>query len=91
MAEFNPKSKVVLEELLANQISPTPIIVVGWPKKETTDRNQTPLPPCRNGREIRLPTRYRENSETNIAVTDDNEDDPLTYKMAMDDVDREKW
>ncbi|RVX18428.1 Retrovirus-related Pol polyprotein from transposon TNT 1-94 [Vitis vinifera] len=91
MADFKPRSKVVLEELLVDEISPTPTTVVERKRKETTARDLTPPPPRRSGREIRLPIRYRENGEAQVAVTDGSDDDPLTFKMAMDDVDREKW
>ncbi|RVW76960.1 Retrovirus-related Pol polyprotein from transposon TNT 1-94 [Vitis vinifera] len=91
MADFKPRSKVVLEELLADEISPMPTTVVERQRKETTAQDLTPPPPRRSGREIRLPIRYRENGEAQVAVTDGSDDDPLTFKMAMDDVDREKW
>ncbi|RVW36992.1 Retrovirus-related Pol polyprotein from transposon TNT 1-94 [Vitis vinifera] len=91
MADFKPRSKVVLEELLADEINPMPTTVVERQRKETTAQDLTPPPPRRSGREIRLPIRYRENGEAQVAVTDGSDDDPLTFKMAMDDVDREKW
>ena len=91
MADFKPRSKVVLEELLVDEISPMPTIVVERQRKETTAQDLTPSPPRRSGREIRLPIHYRENGEAQVAVTDGSDDDPLTFKMAMDDVDREKW
>ena len=91
MEDFKLRSKVVLEELLADEIRPTSTIVVERQRKETTNHDQTPPPPRRNGREIRLLAHYRENGEANVAVTDGNQDDLLTYKMAMDDVDQEKW
>ena len=91
MVDFKHRSKIVLEKLLVDQISRTPTIVVGRQRRETTDQDQIPLPPHRRGREIRLSTRYHENDEANVAITDGSEDDPLTYRMAMDDVDREKW
>ncbi|RVX12712.1 Retrovirus-related Pol polyprotein from transposon TNT 1-94 [Vitis vinifera] len=91
MADFKPRSKVVLEELLVDEISPMPTTVVERQRKETTAQDLTPPPPRRSGREIRLPIRYRENGEAQVAVIDGSDDDPLTFKMAMDDVDREKW
>ena len=90
MADFKPRSKVVLEELLGDEIRPTPTTVVQRQRKETTNRDQTPPPPRSSGREIRLLVSYRENGEANVAVTYASEDDPLTYKMAMDDVDQDK-
>ncbi|RVW82191.1 Retrovirus-related Pol polyprotein from transposon TNT 1-94 [Vitis vinifera] len=91
MADFKPRSKVVLEELLADEISPMPTTVVEQQRKETTAQDLTPPPPQRSGREIRLPIRYRENGEAQVAVTDGSDDDLLTFKMVMDDIDREKW
>ena len=35
-----------------------------------------------------MPIRY---CEAQVAIIDDNNDDPLSYKMALDDVDQEKW
>ena len=91
MEDFKSKSKVVLEEFLVDEIGPTVKTVVKRQKKETANCDQIPPVPRHSGREIRLPTCYRENGEANVAVTNSSEDDPLTYKMAMDDVDREKW
>ena len=45
--------------------------------------------PKRSGTKIRLPSRYRQNIEANI-VTDTNEDDPLTYRDAIVDCDKEQ-
>ncbi|RVW52634.1 Retrovirus-related Pol polyprotein from transposon TNT 1-94 [Vitis vinifera] len=42
MADFKPRSKVVLEELLADEISPMPTTVVERQRKETTAQDLTP-------------------------------------------------
>ena len=81
---------LVLEELLADKIGPTPTTVVERQREEITTQDQTPQPPRCSGKEIRLPVRYREDGEAQVTVTDGSDDDPLTYKMAMDDVDQEK-
>ena len=87
MTNFIPISKIALEELLANEISPITKVVVEQEIKEANDQDQSlPLPRC-SGREIRLPIHYR---ETQVAIFDGSNDDPLSYKMAMDDVDKEK-
>ena len=91
MTNFKPRSKVVLEELLSDQISPQPVIVTGMRNKETTVSNQDTITPRRSGRVIRPPARYRENGEANVVVTKSSDDDPLTYKHAMEDPDKEKW
>ena len=88
MTNFKPISKIVLKELVANEISPIPKVVVERERKETNDQDQSlPLPRC-SEREIRLPICYR---EAQVAITDGSNDDPLSYNMAMDDVDQEKW
>ena len=91
MADFKPRNKVVLEELLADEIGPTSTKIVERQRKETTNRDQTRPPPRYSGREIRLPTHYCENGKANVALTNGSKDDPLTYNMAIDDVDQEKW
>ncbi|XP_073129712.1 uncharacterized protein [Henckelia pumila] len=90
--DFKPRSKVVLEELLADEISPIQTRVVEQERVENNTQDPTPPPPPRRSeKEIRLPIRYREEGEAQVAVTDGGDDDPLTYKMAMIDVDQEKW
>ena len=44
-----------------------------------------------SGRVIRLPACYREVGKAHVAVSDNSQDDPLTYKHAMEDSDKEKW
>ncbi|XP_073128834.1 uncharacterized protein [Henckelia pumila] len=90
MKDFKPRSKVVPEELLADEISLIPTRVVEQQIVETNTQVPTPPPPPRRiEREIRLPICYREEGEAQVAVTDGGDDDPLTYKMAMLDVDQE--
>ena len=88
MKIFKPKSKIVIEELVADGISPIPKVVVEQERKETSDKDQSLPLPRRSEREIRLPIHYR---EAQVAITDGSTHDPLSYKMAMDDVDKEKW
>ena len=44
----------------------------------------------RSAREIRLPSRYRQDNEANV-TTDTNKDDPFTYRDAIEYCDREQW
>ncbi|XP_073120412.1 uncharacterized protein [Henckelia pumila] len=81
-----------LQTSLADEISPIPTRVVEQEREKTNTQDPTPPPPPRRSeREIRLPIRYREEGEAQVAVTDGGDDDPLTYKMAIIDVDQEKW
>ena len=40
---------------------------------------------------MRLPSRYRHEGEVQFLVSVTNQDDPLTYRDAMDDSDKDKW
>ena len=63
MTNYKPRSKVVLEKLLSDQIIPQSTIVIDRQSEETTSLNQDPLPPRRSERVIRPPTRYKEIGE----------------------------
>ena len=91
MANFKPRSKVVPEELQCDQIRPRPVTVTRERNKETTDPIKDVIAPRRSGRVSKQPIHYVEASEANIVVTDTSDDDPLSYKHAMDDPDKDKW
>ena len=91
MANFKPRSKIVLEELQSDQIRPRPVIVTGQRNEETTDPLQDVVAPRRSGRVSRQPIRYTGADEANVVVIDTSDDDPLSYKHAMDDPNKEKW
>ena len=40
---------------------------------------------------MRLPSHYRHEGEVQFLLSATNQDDPLTYRDAMDDSDKEKW
>ncbi|EXB36808.1 hypothetical protein L484_007870 [Morus notabilis] len=89
MIDFKPRSKIVLEELLSDEIGPHPTRVVGPLREKTTVPDQTPKAPHRSGRVSMLPDRYT--GEAQIVTTDDGKEDPSTFKDAMDDSDKEEW
>ena len=90
MTNYKPRSKVVLEKMLAPAYTFQPTRVVELrEEEETTVPNQDAIVPRRSGREIRLPVRYR--TEANVIVSDTNDDDPMSFREAMDDPDKEKW
>ena len=91
MANFKPRSKVVLEELQSDHIRPRTVTVTGERNKETTDPIQDVIAPRRSGRVPKQPIRYTGAGEVNVVVTDTSDDDPLSYKHAMDDPDKDKW
>ena len=55
-------------------------------EEQTTIPNQNIPEPRRSGRTIRLPRRY----ETNVIVSDTNDDDPTFFKEAMISSDKDK-
>ena len=85
MAKFEPRSRVVLEELQSDQIRPRPVTVIGERNKETTNPIQDVIAPRRSGRVSKQQIRYTRAGEANVVVTDTSDDDPLSYKHAMDD------
>ena len=91
MENFKPRSKVVLEELQSDHIIPRPVTVTGEHNKETTDPIQDVIAPRRSGRVSKQPICYIGAGEENAVVTDTSDDDPLSYKHAMGDPDKDKW
>jgi len=89
MIDFKPRSKIVLKELLSDEIGPHSTRVVGRLKEKTTVPDQTPSVPRRSGRVSRLPDRYT--GEAQIVTVDDGKEDPSTFRDAMDDSDKEEW
>ena len=88
---FKPRSRVELEELQSDQIRPRPVTVTGERNKETRNPIQDVIAPRRSGRVSKQPIRYIGVGEANVVVTDTSDDDPLSYKHAMDDPDKDKW
>ena len=91
IAKFKPRSRVVLEELQFDHIRPRPVTITGERNKETTNPIQDVIAPRRSGRVSKQDIRYTGASEANVVVTDTSDDDPLSYKHAMDDPNKDKW
>ena len=96
MREFKPRSKVVLEELLAGSTStPSTIVVDKNIAPSTSERQmnvyQNDLPPRRSGRVVQQPDRYLGVGEAQVVGSSDGVDDPLTYCSAMGGSDKEEW
>ena len=91
MTNFKPRNKVVLEELRSDQIRKSPSTTGERQSQETTIPIQNILVPRRSGRVVRLPSHYGPEGEVQFLVSVTNQDDPLTYRDAMDDYDKDKW
>ena len=79
MMNYKPRSKVVLEELLSDQIRPQSTTAIYRQSEETTSLNQYNLPPRCSGRVIRPQVHYKEIGEAQVVIFDNEQDDPLTY------------
>ena len=91
MTNFKPCSKVVLEELRSDQIRKSPSTTDERQSQETTIPIQNILVPQRSGRLVRLPSHYGHEGEVQFLVSVTNQVDPLTYRDAMDDSNKDKW
>ena len=91
MKNFKPCSKVILEELRTDQIRKSSSTTDERQSQETAIPIQNILVPRRSRRVVRLPSRYEHEGEVQFLVSFTNQDDPLTYRDAMDDSDKDKW
>ena len=78
MKNFKPRSKVVLEELRYDQIRKSPSTIDERQSQEITIPIQNILVARRNGRVVRLPSRYGHEGEIQFLVSIINQDDLLT-------------
>ena len=83
MNDFVPRSRIVLNEMSGDTIpqevtQPNPVV------SSTPTQNQQPTIPRRSGRVSTQPARYIGLGESVENLPDD--DDPYTYKEAMEDV-----
>ncbi|TYK25935.1 gag/pol protein [Cucumis melo var. makuwa] len=53
--------------------------------------NPKKLEPPSSGRVVSQPNRYLGLTETQVVIPDDGVEDPLSYKQAMNDVDKDQW
>ncbi|KAK0586091.1 hypothetical protein LWI29_000773 [Acer saccharum] len=92
ISDHKPHSKIVLNELESGETSTQSTRVVD---PLTSERQMIPiqdtLPPRRSVRVVRQPECYLGVSEGQDVVSADSVDDPLTFKNAMEDPDKEEW
>ncbi|KAL4025380.1 hypothetical protein IC575_013770 [Cucumis melo] len=96
MRNHKPRSKLVLSE--ATDKSTRVVDEVGPSSRvdETTTSGQSHPSqslrmPRRSGRVVSQPNRYLGLTETQAVIPDDGVEDPLSYKQAMNDVDKDQW
>ncbi|TYJ96910.1 gag/pol protein [Cucumis melo var. makuwa] len=98
--EHKPRSKIVLNELSNETIEPSTRVVeepsaltsvVHVDSSTRTHQPQSLREPRRSGRVTNLPIRYMSLTETLTVISDGDIEDPLTFKKAMEDVDKDEW
>ncbi|TYK06521.1 gag/pol protein [Cucumis melo var. makuwa] len=96
MRDHKPRSKLVLNQ--ATDESTRVVDEVGPSSRvdETTTSGQSHPSqslrmPRRNGRIVLQPNCYLDLTETQVVIPDDGVEDPLSYKQAMNDVDKNQW
>ena len=95
---FKPCSKTILEETIRSiptinierEPSPPTIDVRVRDEEENINTHPSISQPRCSGRVSREPYRYR-GFEANVADLDANDGDPVSYKDAMVDTDKDKW
>ncbi|KAL0561324.1 hypothetical protein IC582_001749 [Cucumis melo] len=98
--EHKSRSKIVLNELSEETIEPstrvfeepsalTRVVHVG--SSTRTHQPQSLREPRRSGRVTNLPIRYMSLTETLTVISDGDIEDPLTFKKAIEDVDKDEW
>ncbi|KAA0041820.1 gag/pol protein [Cucumis melo var. makuwa] len=95
MRDHKPRSKFVLNE--ATEESTRVVDEVGPSSRvdETTTSSQSHPSqslrmPRRSGRIVSQPNRYLDVTETQVVISDNGVEDPLSYKQAMNDVDKDQ-
>ena len=92
ISDHKSRSKIVLNELEPGKTSSQSTRVVDPLTYESQMiPSQDTLPPRRSERVVRQPKHYLGVSEGQYVVSADSVDDPLTFKNAMKDPDKEEW
>ncbi|KAA0061924.1 gag/pol protein [Cucumis melo var. makuwa] len=92
--DHQPCSKLVLNEIsksASDKPSSSTKVVDKSKISDQTHPSQELREPRRSGRVVHQPNRYLGLSETHVVIPDDGIEDSLTYKQAMNDVDRDQW
>ncbi|KAL4035917.1 hypothetical protein IC575_004627 [Cucumis melo] len=95
MRNHKPRSKLVLSEAAMNQQGLLMKLVLIKVDETTTSGQSHPSQSLRmsrrSGRVVSQPNRYLGLTETQVVIPDDGVEDPLSYKQAMNDVDKDQW
>ncbi|KAA0054500.1 gag/pol protein [Cucumis melo var. makuwa] len=88
--EHKPRSKIVLNEL-SNETTEPSTRVVHIDSSTGIHQPQSLREPRRSGRVTNVPIHYMSLTKTLTVIFNNNIEDPLTFKKAMEDVDKDEW
>ncbi|KAA0043515.1 gag/pol protein [Cucumis melo var. makuwa] len=93
MRDHKPRSKLVLNEATDESIMVVDEFGPSSRVDETTTSGQSHSSQSlrRGGRMVSQPNHYLGLTETQVFIPDDGVEDPLSYKQAMNDVDKDQW
>lgn len=90
MRDHKPHSKIVLNEMTSSTTTNTLTRVVDDTSEIQVHHSQELGMLRRSGRVIKQPTRYMGLTKAQVVILNDDAEDPLTFKQAMDDVDKDE-
>ncbi|TYK04057.1 gag/pol protein [Cucumis melo var. makuwa] len=96
MRDHKPRSKLILNEAIDESTRVVDEVGPSSRVDETTTSGQSHPSQSlrmlrRSGRVVSQPNHYLGLTETQVVITDDGVEDPLSYKQAMNDVDKDQW
>ena len=86
---MKPRSRLILEELLGE--APTTSAVGGIPAPIIERPQEEPTGPRRSGRVVRQPDRYMSYGDAMVAVSDKNDDEPISHSQAVASPEANLW
>ena len=86
---MKPRSRLILEELLGE--APTTSAVGGIPTPIIERPQEEPTGPRRSGRVVRQPDRYMSYGDAMVAVSDKNDDEPISHSQAVASPEANLW
>ncbi|KAA0049915.1 gag/pol protein [Cucumis melo var. makuwa] len=96
MRDHKPRSKLVLNEVtdestrVVDEVGPSSRVDETTTSGQSHPSQSLRMPRC-SGRVVSQPNRYLGLTETQVVIPDDGVEDPLSYKHAMNDVDKDQW
>ncbi|TYK09545.1 gag/pol protein [Cucumis melo var. makuwa] len=96
MRDHKPRSKLVLNEAtdestrVVDEVGPSSRVDETTTSGKSHPSQLLRMSQC-SGRVVAQPNHYLDLTETQVVIPDDGVEDPLSYKQAMKDVDKDQW